>query len=300
MRKTVLSCQACIMLLLFLVALPGCSTTKSVVKKIAPTKDSIKKQLMITPLVDQAGLGPTRTAQIHMRFVELLQRSPQILVFQDTLGIRVPKRSKPIESGIRPSPELIEKSLDMGMNAILIGILNPLEVTTGKTGIWPFRDMSTIVEISMLVNVFDTTSGCLYLTQLESEEMPFLFDELQGRDENEIIDQILQEKMLPLLERQAEAVIDHLTDETWTGKILAVENGTVKISGGKNVGIHPGQVFAVYALGESIICGTGKPLALLGEKIGEIRTTQIMADHSLAVPLAEAPLLAGQIVKSAH
>lgn len=288
------------MLLLFLVALLGCSTTKSVVKKIAPTKDSIKKQLMITPLVDQAGLGPTRTAQIHMRFVELLQRSPQILVFQDTLGIRVPKRSKPIESGIRPSPELIEKSLDMGMNAILIGILNPLEVTTGKTGIWPFRDMSTIVEISMLVNVFDTTSGCLYLTQLESEEMPFLFDELQGRDENEIIDQILQEKMLPLLERQAEAVIDHLTDETWTGKILAVENGTVKISGGKNVGIHPGQVFAVYALGESIICGTGKPLALLGEKIGEIRTTQIMEDHSLAVPLAEAPLLAGQIVKSAH
>jgi len=300
MQNAALRSRVFTLSLLLLAAILGCSTTKSVVTKITPAKDSIKKQVMIIPLVDQAGLGPTRTAQVHTRFVELLQKSSQNVVFQDTPGIRLPKGPEPIASGIRPNPDLIKKALDSGMNAILIGILNPLEVTTGKRGIWPFRDVSTIVELSMLVNVFDTASGCLYMTQMESEEMSFLFDELQGRDENEIIDQILQTKILPILKRQVAAVIDNLTKATWTGKILAVENGTVKINGGKNVGIHPGQVFAVYALGESIRCGTGKSLSLMGEKIGEIRATRIMENHSLAVSLAETPLLAGQIVKSTH
>lgn len=300
MRKRAFRRPAKIMLPLLLVALLGCGTTKSVVKKITPARDSIKKQVMIVPLVDQAGLGPTRTAQVHMKFVDLLKESPQLVLYQNTQGIRLPKRPQSNESGISPNPDLIKKALDLGMNAIIIGILNPLEVTTGKTGIWPFRDVSSIVELSMTANVFDTSSGCLYMTQLESEEMSFLFDELQGRDENEIIDQILQEKMPPILKRQAAAVIEHLTEETWTGKILAVENGTVRINGGKNVGIHQGQLFTVYALGESIVCRTGKSLALLGEKIGEIRATQIMDDYSLAVPLAEAPLLAGQIVRSTH
>jgi hypothetical protein len=271
-----------------------------VVKKITPTKDSIKKQVMIVPLVDQAGLGPTRTSQLHMKFVNLLQESPQLVLYENTQGILLPKLPQSNEPGIRPNPDLIEKALDLGMHAIIIGILNPLEVTTGKTGIWPFRDVSSIVELSMMVNVFDTASGCLYMTQLESEEMSFLFDELQGRDENEIIDQILLEKMPPILKRQAAAVIENLTEETWTGKILAVEKDTVKINGGRNVGIQQGQVFTVYALGESIVCRTGKPLALLGEKIGEIRAIQIMDNYSLAVPLAETPLLAGQIVRSTH
>ena len=188
MRKKAFGGRAYIMLSLLLVALLGCGTTKSVVKKISPAKDSIKKQVMIVPLVDQAGLGPTRTTQLHMKFVNLQQESPQLVLYQNTQAIPLPKRPQSNVPGISPDPDLIEKALDLGMNAIIIGILNPLEVTTGKTGIWPFRDVSSIVELSMMVNVFDTASGCLYMTQLESEEMSFLFDELQGRDENEIID----------------------------------------------------------------------------------------------------------------
>jgi hypothetical protein len=285
------------MLLLLLVAILGCSTTKSVVKKITPTKNDLKKQVMIVPLVDQASLGPSRTAQIHEKFVNLLQESSRIVLYQHTQDVRLPKRSKANESSITPSPDLVKKAVDLGMNALIIAVLNPLEVTTGKKGIWPFRDVSSIVELSMVVNVFDIARGCLYMTRLESEKMSFLFDELQGRDENEVIDQILQEKMPPILKRQAAAVIEDLTEEPWIGKILAVENGAVKINAGSNVGIHQGQIFAVYALGESIVCQTGKTFSLLGKKIGEIKTTEIMESCSLAVPLAEARLLAGQIVR---
>ena len=298
MQKTTLANLSQMMRLLLLVALLGCSTTKSMVKKIAPTKNDLKKQVMIVPLVDQASLGTHREPHKYMKNLSIFCRNLLESCFiRHTQGVCLPKKPKSNESSITPSPELVKKAMDLGMNALIIAVLNPLEVDTGKKGIWPFRDVSTIVELSMVVNVFDIARGCLFMTRLESEEMSFLFDELQGRDENEVIDQILQEKMPPILKRQAAAVIEGLTEEPWIGKILAVENGAVKINGGSNAGIHQGQVFAVYALGESVVCQTGKTFSLLGKKIGEVKTTEIMESYSLAVPLAEAQLLAGQFVR---
>lgn len=297
MRKICFVCLFCLLLPLLLNTLSGCGTTKSVFKKIAPGNDGLKKQVMIVPLIDQARLGPQRTAQISAEFFKLLRKSPQLLLHQYNQSITMPTGIKSTEFGSIIDPELLKKAEELGMNAVIIGILNPFEVTTRKTGIWPFREVSSIVEFSMVVNVFDTVSSCLYLTQLESEEMAFPIDELQARNEQEVIDQILEEKMPPILKRQSSAAIETLENEPWSGKILAVENSAVKISAGKNVGIRPGQVFSVFALGESIRCGTGRSLNLLEKRIGEIRTTAVMERYSLAVPQAEAPFSAGQVVR---
>ncbi|MCK5486394.1 MAG: hypothetical protein KAI86_09280, partial [Desulfobacterales bacterium] len=162
-------------------ALSGCSTTKSVVDKIVPGAPDLKKRVMIAPLVDQAGFGQERTAQIAANFVELLKESPHLLLFQVPQDIRSGTDSKSPEFGIVIPPELVKRAQDLGMNALIIAVLNPLEATTRKTGIWPFRDISRIIEISMTVNIVDTASGCLYLTKLDSGEMDFLIDELPGR-----------------------------------------------------------------------------------------------------------------------
>ncbi|MCJ7775706.1 MAG: hypothetical protein MUP08_04905, partial [Desulfobulbaceae bacterium] len=198
--------------LLFL-ALSGCSTTKSVIDKIVTNAPDLKKRVMIAPLVDQAEFGRERTAQIAANFVELLKESPHLLLFQDPQGIPSGTGSKSPEFGIVIPPDLVKRAQDLGMNALIIGVLNPLEATTRKTGIWPFRDISRIIEISMTVNIVDTTSGCLYLTELDSEEMDFLIDELPGRDENEVIDQIIEAKMPRILKRQSSAVIESLVKE---------------------------------------------------------------------------------------
>ena len=149
----------------------------------------------------------------------------------------------------------------------------------------------------MTVNIVDTASGCLYLTQLDSEEMDFMIDELQGRDENEVIDQIIEAKMPRILKRQSSAVIKNLIKQPWTGQILSAENGMIKINGGKDVGIRPDQSFAVFAQGESITCRAGRSFDILGKKIGEIKTTAIMEKHSLAVPVAKGSFLAGQTIR---
>lgn len=298
MKKQYFILLSSFFLSLLFFALSGCSTTKSVIDKIVTNAPDLKKRVMIAPLVDQAEFGRERTAQIAANFVELLKESPHLLLFQDPQGIPSGTGSKSPEFGIVIPPELVKRAQDLGMNALIIGVLNPLEATTRKTGIWPFRDISRIIEISMTVNIVDTASGCLYLTELDSEEMDFLIDELPGRDENEVIDQIIEAKMPRILKRQSAAVIESLVKEPWTGKILAVENGMVKINGGEDVGVRPDQLFTVFARGESITCRAGRSFDILGKKIGEIKTTSIMENHSLAVPVAEGSFLAGQTIRA--
>lgn len=276
----------------------SCSTTRSVIKKITPNSPSLKKRVMVAPLIDQAGIGPERTARIDADFVGLLRISPHLLIFRTEKDIYRAAGIKKSEFGIIAPPELIKRARDSGMNALIVMVLNPLEATSRKTGIWPFRDTSRIVEISMLVNVVDTTSGCLYSTSLESEEMAFLLDELPGRDENEVIDQIIEEKMSRILKHQSSAVIKNIVEQPWTGKILTVDNGTIKINAGKDVGVGPDQIFTVFASGETIVCQAGRSFYLLGKKIGEIKTTSVMGKNSLAVPVAEGAFMAGQVIRA--
>ena len=300
MRKHYFFLLHFLILSILLVPLLSCSTTRSVVEKITPHRSSLKKRLMVAPLIDQAGLGPERTARIAADFVELLKKSPHILAFQTDKDISQGTDTKSPEFGIVVPPELVKTARDSGMNALVIMVLSPLEATSRKTGIWPFRDMSRIVEISLLVNMVDTTSGCLYSTRLESEEMAFFIDELPGRDENEVIDQIIGEKMPHILKRQSSAVIKNLMKQSWKGKILSVDNGTIKISGGKDVGVRPDQVFTVFAMGETIVCKSGRSFDLLGKRIGKIKATSVMEKHSLAVPLAKGSFMAGQVIKATH
>jgi hypothetical protein len=285
---------------LFFVPLFSCSTTRSVVQKITSHRPGLKKRVMVAPLIDQAGIGPGRTARIDADFIELLRKSPYLLLFQTDKEIYRAAGIKTSEFGIATPPELIKKARDSGMNALIVTVLNPLEATSRKTGIWPFRDTSRIVEISMLVNVVDTTSGCLYSTSLESEEMAFLTDELPGRDENEVIDQIVEEKMPRILKHQSSAVIKNIVEQPWTGKILTVDNGTIKINAGKDVGARPDQIFSVFASGETIVCQAGRSFDLLGKKIGEIKTTSVMEKDSFAVPVTKGSFMAGQVVRATH
>jgi hypothetical protein len=282
---------------LLLCAVLSCSTTKTVVDKIVPFTPDLKKRIMIAPLVDQAEFGKERTTQIGKTFVEHLRKSPHLILFQDPQSIPSGRGSKSPEYGIVIPPELVQRAQDLGMNALIIAVLNPLEATSRKTGIWPFREMSRIIEISMTVNIIDTASGCLYLTQLDSEEMDFMIDELPGRDENEVIDQIIEAKMPRILKRQSSAAIKNLIKQPWTGQILSVENGRIKINAGKDVGIRPDQSFAVFARGESITCRAGRSFDIQGKKIGEIKITAIMEKHSLAEPVGEGSFLAGQTIR---
>ncbi len=271
---------------------------KAMVKKVLPKKATLKKRAMVLPVIDQAGFGAQEGEAITRNLVNLLLDSPAVLLFEPPKSLANPLGNKTPKFGIIiPSPTLIKKADQLGMNAVITGVLNPVEATDKETGIWPFKSHKRFYEISMVINVVGVTSGTLLLSNLESEEESLPLADVEGRDQTKIIQQRLKEPLRRILKRQAEAIEDELREKPWTGKILAVENQTIRINAGSDVGLTPGQSFAVFAPGETISAKDGQTIDLLGTRVGEIKVQSVMKREAFATPVEEGGFLPGQVIR---
>ena len=296
-----------LLLLLILVPLLGCGTTESLVEKINPKtlyakirepKPGLKKKVMIVPLLDYAGAGAERAEEITAGLAGRLEEVPHLLVYDapDNLPAQLAPRSPKL--GIVTDPGLIHMAQDSDMNALITGVINPIEITSKRSGIWPFRKSLKVFEVSLVMNVMDTTSGTILLTRLESEKVSIPLDETEDREKKEIITEVLVKSLPPILKRQAKAIAKALLALPWTGRILAVEKDLIKINAGRELGLKAGHRFEVFARAGVISSQSGLSYGLLGKKIGEIETDSVMKDFSLALPLAEGGFLAGQVIRS--
>jgi hypothetical protein len=293
---------------IILFAISGCSTTKAVVEaispkavaeKILPTKSGLKKRVMVLPLVDDARLGSGRAAETTASLIKLLRKSPYFLVYQAPESVPLPKRDKHIKLSILTNPELIKRAEDLDINTLISGTINPIEITEKKTAFWtwPFRKALKSYEVSVVIFVIDVQDGTIYMINHESVEMTFRVDKLKDQDQGKIIDRVLERAMPRILKRQSKAVTRGLAREPWSGRILSIENNSIMINAGSEVGVKPGQEFTVFAQGETIACKEGKSLKILGKRLGKIKVTSSMERHSLAVPVGEGEFSEGQVVK---
>ncbi len=275
----------------------GCGTTSAVVQKIKKKEPYLKKRVMVFPPIDHSGLPPGKAAQIASELINLIKESPGLLLFAPPSDISLPEEIKSPEYGVvYYHPDLAKMARDMNMNAVMAAYLPPIETTTGRAGIWPFRYDSKNYKISTIMNVMDATNGCLYLTDLVSEEVAFPKEETETRNAAENVDLALTEALPAILERQTSAIVDHLAKEPWTGRILDVSNGVLKINAGKDVGVLPEHRFIVFEQGESIVCGTGRSVQPLGKKKGQIKTVSVMEQYALAEPEAGGPFSPGETI----
>ena len=286
-----------LILFIFLIGNFGCSTIKSFVHNVGPGGFGLKKRVMFLPIVDLANVEKGLTSYITADLVDRLKKSPQLLLYESS-NVPGTLRKTPLGFGIAAQPELLEKAQDLHMTNIISGVLNPIEITTKKAGIWPFRKSCWFFKVSMVVNVIDVISKTILLSHLESRDVSFSLDEAQNQSKKELVDQALRKSLPRILKRQASSIIESLEEEPWTGKILSIENGTIKINAGKDIGLKPGHRFEVFALGESIPSIEGRVFSLLGKKIGEIKASKVMEKYSLAVPVKGGQFLVDQVVSS--
>jgi len=293
---------------IILFAVPGCSTTKSIIETISPKavaekiltkKSDLKKRVMVLPLMDEARLGSGRAAETTASLIKLLRKSRYLLVYQTPESVPLPKEGKQIKLGVLTNPELIKRAEDLDMNALISGTINPIEITNKKTAFWtwPFRKSLKSYQVSVIVVVANVQHGTIYMVNRESVEITFREDKLKDQDQGQIIDRVLKEAMPRILKRQRKAVTKGLAKEPWLGRILSVENNTMMINAGSEVGVKSDQEFTVFAQGETIPCKDGKSLKILGKKVGKIKATSIMERHSLAVPVGEGAFSEGQVVR---
>ena len=284
----------------------GCSATKSTVetvlprsmaKKILPTGDYLKKRVMVFPFVDQAGLGSERVEKLNREFYSLLEKSPSLLLYKSPDGMYSSLAMNSPQFGVVTSSVLVDVADHMGMNDLLIGVLNPIEISINKTGLWPFDSWKKIYVVSVAVNIVDIATKTLLLTQLDLKEFSIPLDEAENEDEQEYIKRVTAEALPEILEKLVEAVEDKLMENAFTGKILAIDEGTIMFNAGSEVGLNKGQVFDVFSIGQAIPSASGREVHLFGNKIGQIKTATVMEKHSLAEPLSGGPFKVGQIIR---
>ena len=285
-----------VLLLLFIFNF-GCSTTKSIVKIFKSEDPYLKKKIMVFPPVDLSGLPAGKAAHTTADLIEILKKSQQLSIYTPPKGWALPEEIKKPRFGlVYYNPEIAEMAKNENMNALLAAFLPPIEKSKGRAGIWPFRYDTEVYKISIVINVLDVTNGCLYLTDFSSKEVVFSTDEVESLTKDAILNQVAVKGMPEILQRQAFAVIEELSSEPWTGRILDKRNGSLMINAGKDAGVLPDHIFTVYGPGESILCNTGRTVQLLGEKIGKIKAVSVMEEHTLAIPEKEGGFSEGQTI----
>jgi len=274
------------------------SVYKPVYKKVKGRKPVLSKRVLVLPVLDQAGVGEPKATEITKNFVEQIQKDGHLLVqraeqpLPSTVKIRSPK------FGIAIDPDLAKKGEELGMNALIMPVLNPFEVTTKRKGVWPFHRVRREMEISLLVNAVDLINGTLFLTNLVTKKVKLPKSESEGEKvEKKISSHQLDKILSSIVKDQASAIVDKLREQPWRGRVLSTNGKTVIINAGKDIGLREGSVFEVFGRGESILSVSGRSLYLLGPKVGEVRTVRVMDSHSSAVPLTDGSFMAGQVIR---
>ncbi len=295
---------AVLLFLLLLIHASGCGTTKTLYRKVSKTvalnKPGLKKRVLVLPIMDQLGLQERKVEELTATFVEFLGHDDALLVQLSTEGLPLDTQLQSPRYGIIMDPDLAKRAEEMYMNVVVTAVISPAEIRHKKTGIWPFRGTKAEFEISMVVNALDVTNGTLFVTHLESElvraqEAGDLLV-LEGKEPR--IDEAARDKALSkILRNQASAVADALSDHPWSGRILSADQEGVMISAGEDIGLKAESVFEVFARGEPIRSASGRSLFLLGPKVGEIKTVEIMESYAAAVPLGDARINAGQVIR---
>jgi hypothetical protein len=167
----------------------------------------------------------------------------------------------------------------------------------------------------MVVNALDLSNGTLFMTNLEGTKLK-MNKQKQGEEGFEVLqiqgeykekkeddplsyvgDKKIKKALAEMVEDQADAILEVLRKEPWSGKILSVGEKKLVINAGRDVGLIMGSLFDVFAEGEAIQSVNGRTYNLLGPKLGEIKVVRIMDDQASAVPWVGEGFKAGQTIR---
>lgn len=298
----------------------GCGTAKKVVQKVRPTQTDLKKRVLVLPILDQQGVGREKADELTTRLAKALERDPNLVVYQheeslpSTVSVHSPK------FGIVIDPDLAQKAEEMGMNVLVTCVLNRFEVIGYNPGIWPlnkipvwpFTAKEPQLEVSMVVNALNITNGTLFLTnqeqihlrvptQEETQKELIVVEGEERRSETEMIAAVAEaakeEAYSEIIENQAEMLVESLREQGWAGRVLSAGPEKIMINAGRDIGLSEGSVFEVFGRGDPIRSVSGRSLYLLGPKVGEIQTVQVMDRHASAVPVDGENFRAGQVIR---
>jgi hypothetical protein len=271
---------------------------KSITELVIPGKgDGFRKRILVVSVINRAGIKEEEARRITSSFAELLRENKDFLV---NLLYDVGTQDSELSSsqyGIVIDPAIVTKAESMGVDMLITATLDPFDIKTKKSGIWPFRKMKKQIDISMSMNLIDITYGTIILTDTKTTRIKANYDAAEGEDNKWNVNyEILDKKLYSILDDFASEISDSLDSYSWTGKIVLREDRTI-INGGKDIGVTGGSIFEVFDKGAPIRSAEGKDYFYLGPKVAEVRADEVMDSYTVVVPVNNEQLIEGQLVR---
>ncbi|MFZ0448087.1 MAG: hypothetical protein WAL98_02500 [Desulfatiglandaceae bacterium] len=275
----------------------GCGIGRSVFKGFTKDDAVLAKRVKVLSFLDQTHLGSHLGETFTAEFISRLRATPLIMLDERPLGLSLQTDLKSPRFGIVTPKAFIQKAQELGLNILITGVLNPIDVTTRRKGFWPFRKNRRFYEVSMVINMVDVNTGALLYTKLGKAEGSVPEDVENIEDKNEFMLGLIRKDMSGIVKKQASNISEILSEKPWAGKILAVDGKDIRIGGGKDVGIKTGLVFQVFSRGELIRSQSGESYPVRGRKVGKIEVTSPGEREAMARPLSGGPFEVGQMIR---
>jgi hypothetical protein len=259
----------------------GGQAVKSLKGLVTPdAKPVLKKKILITPVINNSGIDNLQTDQIMQNSVSYISEDEYLVVstlqkYEDRDQAFL---NKPY--GAILNPAYVKKSGASGINILLACIIQPVEVTKARKGIWPFRYDTNKVTLTVSINAVDTVNGTLVV--YEDETIDFKSGLLNtGENDKWVPDvNLLQNEISDLTEELCSRAIEQLRKIPWQSEPV-VEGDNYIIRSGRDVGINENTVFELFKKGEPAKSNAGDQYFLLGEKMGETNVRSVAENSAI-------------------
>ncbi len=231
-------------------------------------KPVLKKKILIAPVINKAGFSDLQAEEIKQDCISYLSKDKYLLITSvkkigDGESVSLLK-----QYGTVTNPEYVKTAEEMGMNIFLTCIVNPIEVTEKRTGIWPLRKDSYKVLVSISINALDTVNGTYIVFEDRTANIKIKKEDTGAADKWIPDYNMLKSDISSVIKKLCSDVVEKLRKQHWESKVT-VDNDNIVIQAGTDIGIKENTVFEVYKKGEPIESLYKDEYYTFGEKIGE-------------------------------
>jgi hypothetical protein len=276
----------------------GCGTTSKVAEDIMGDGRTLKKKIVFLPTVNEVGYGGKdfqESAGAHLK--TSLKRFCDDLIIIDSRKIQNLLEQIPrLPSGQFDHLALAKFGRVFGLNAVLEESLSGIECVKDKRGIWGFRSVCMLVQLSVRVRAYDIETGAILFDEVVNDEVEASEHDWQDIKERSVYSKEIAGRLVTKTTAKiCETICEALDNESWKGYITSVSGDTFALTAGKDVGLSAGDVLEVFGTREPIKGQTGQFYLVSGPKIGELRITRLHTDRAEAIGT-----LGSDLQKSSH
>jgi hypothetical protein len=194
---------------------------------------------------------------------------------------------------------MADKGREAGLNAIITGGVLNLSVAQEDEGILWFRETKEKFQTQFILEVFDMETGAkIFDDRFVQEIKDMAPEEIQAfKTGQPALFASVTENLGRLSQDIAPKICNAIMAQPWTGYVGSVEGNRVNLSFGKNIGIKSGDVLEVHDHGKVVENVSGQRFIIPGEKIGEIRISQMEDKFSTGEIISGENIHAGNLVK---